>query len=227
MGCKSCHVDVSAISIHAISIHMMAVVLAGGLGTRLRPVVRDRPKSMAEIAGRPFLEYLLLLLRRQNVHDVVLCTGYMSESVQRHFGSGVGLGVSLRYSEEARPLGTGGALKLAEPMLEDTRWLVLNGNSFFPVPLEALVQSHVDRKSVGTLALSRVSEAGRYGSVTLGNGGLIQAFAEKAAAGQRPHQRRLLCIRAADPRFHRTWNNGVARARRLSTTGEDGAARRH
>src|SRR5438876_6848293 len=106
-----------------------AFVLCGGYGTRLRPVLVDRPKSMAVISGTPFLQLLLDRLRSQGVDDVILGTGYMAEKIERYFGYGNKFALRIRYSREHEPLGTGGALKLAEPLIGDPV-LVLNGDSY-------------------------------------------------------------------------------------------------
>src|SRR6266568_2523612 len=106
-----------------------AFVLCGGAGTRLRPVLADRPKSMALISGTPFLQLLLDRLRCEGVDDVILGTGYMAENIENYFGSGKKLAVRIRYSREDEPLGTGGALKLAESFISDPV-LVLNGDSY-------------------------------------------------------------------------------------------------
>ena len=99
---------------------MQAVILAGGLGTRLRPLTEEIPKVMVSINGKPFLLYLLQLLKGQGVNDVVLCTGYLGQQVRNFFGNGKSLGVSLRYSEEKEKLlGTGGALKQTQSLLND------------------------------------------------------------------------------------------------------------
>src|SRR5215475_345668 len=94
-----------------------AFVLCGGHGTRLRPVLVDRPKSMALISGTPFLQLLLDGLRSQGVADVILGTGYMADKIERYFGCGNKFGLHIRYSREHEPLGTGGALKLAQPLI--------------------------------------------------------------------------------------------------------------
>ena len=106
-----------------------AAILAGGLGTRLRSVVKDRPKVLAEIRGVPFLTYLLDQLAAAGVRDVVLCTGYMGEQVRSAFGDSYG-GMCLSYSQESSPLGTAGALRLALPLFKSSSVLVMNGDSF-------------------------------------------------------------------------------------------------
>lgn len=161
---------------------MHTVILAGGLGTRLRPVVPAVPKPMAEIAGRPFLEYLLLQLSSQGFRDVVLCLGHMAESVQDHFGDGSPWEMTVEYSVETQPLGTAGALKLAEPRLRGDSWLVLNGDSIFDIRFDVLLRGHAEAGALATLALAQVADRGRYGSVDLGSGTEIAGFIEKRDA---------------------------------------------
>lgn len=159
-----------------------ALILAGGAGTRLRSVVNDIPKPMAPIDGRPFLEYLVAQVAVAGVPEVVLLVGYRAEAIERHFGDGAGFGVRVRYSREREALGTGGALKLAEGLLVGDRWLVLNGDSLFDISLAELVARHIDRPAPATLALARVADPTRYGSVTLAADGSVTAFAEKSDA---------------------------------------------
>ena len=159
-----------------------AVVLAGGLGTRLRPVVNDRPKAMALVAGRPFLEWLIEDLRRQGIRRLVLCTGYMSESIEDHFGSGSAWGVEIVYSRESVPLGTGGAVKLALPKLLSSRFLVLNGDSFCDFNVRELDQVHSEYNAAVTLWLVTVEDSERFGAITVDPNRAITEFLEKAAS---------------------------------------------
>jgi len=112
---------------------MQAVILAGGLGTRLRPLTEKIPKVMVLVNGKPFLQHLLQLLKGQGINDIVLCIGYLGQQVKDFFGSGEALGVNLRYSEEkGQLLGTGGALKQAQSLLDDY-FLVINGDTYLPI----------------------------------------------------------------------------------------------
>lgn len=111
---------------------MQAVILAGGLGTRLWPITRDVPKPMVPVAGVPYLHHQLKLLGRQSIRDVVLLIGYLGEQIQEHFGDGRQLDLHIRYSREPQPLGTGGALALARDMLAE-RFLLIYGDSFLPI----------------------------------------------------------------------------------------------
>jgi NDP-sugar pyrophosphorylase family protein len=109
-----------------------AVILAGGLGTRLRPITEAIPKPMVPVAGVPYLEHQLQELARQEIRDVVLLTGYLGEQIEQYFGSGERLGISLRYSREPHPLGTGGAVRLGLRFLADS-FLIIYGDSYLPV----------------------------------------------------------------------------------------------
>ena len=114
-----------------------AAILAGGLGTRLRSVVPDRPKVLAEIGGRPFIEILLDQVAAAGIRTAVLCTGYLGDQIEARLGTRRGP-LALRYSREVEPLGTGGALRLALPMLASDTVLVLNGDSYCDADLRAL-----------------------------------------------------------------------------------------
>ncbi|MFC2122901.1 sugar phosphate nucleotidyltransferase [Bacteroidota bacterium] len=112
---------------------MQAVILAGGLGTRLRPLTEQIPKVMLPFNGQPFLLYLLKLLKESGISDIVLCIGYLGEQVQDFFGGGETLGMSIGYSQErGELLGTGGALKQAQNLL-DERFFVINGDTYLPI----------------------------------------------------------------------------------------------
>lgn len=157
-----------------------AVVLAGGLGTRLRPVVADRPKVLAEVNGRPFLDYLLDQLTAAGIRRIVLCTGYMAETVRSLLGTRYG-DAELEYSVESELLGTGGALRLALPLLASDPVLVLNGDSYCDVDLRAFAATHDRRGAVASLALAEVTDIRRYGAVDVAADGTITAFEEKGS----------------------------------------------
>lgn len=165
---------------------MQALILAGGLGTRLRAVVDDRPKSMADAGDRPFLEHQVLYLRDQGIRQFIFCVGYKYRDIERHFGDGSAWDVNITYSVEDQPLGTGGALKHAESHVEGP-FLALNGDSYFDANLIDLVRFHQTKQQaartyLGTIALTRVQHANRYGSVRLAPDNGILAFAEKSAS---------------------------------------------
>ena len=158
--------------------NVTAVILAGGLGTRLRSVVADKPKVLADVGGRPFLEYLFDQLAREGVRSVVLCTGYMGDQIAHRFGTAYNQMV-LHYSPEPHPLGTGGALRLALPMLKSETALVLNGDSYCGARLDEFMTWHTDRQSDATILLAQIDDTRRYGRVEIDDRGRILRFSEK------------------------------------------------
>lgn len=158
-----------------------AAILAGGLGTRLRPVVPDLPKVLASVCGRTFITYILDQLVTAGVRSVVLCVGYMADSVRGALGDRYASMV-LTYSQEADPLGTGGALRLALPYLESRTVLVLNGDSYCETSLVQFGQWHFARARKASLLLTSVEDTRRYGSVEIDDDCRIVRFVEKAAA---------------------------------------------
>lgn len=160
---------------------MDAIVLVGGKGTRLRSVIADRPKPMAEVAGRPFLEWLLLILREQGVRRVILATGYMGDVVRAHFGDGHRWQMEVVYAHEEAPLGTAGALRNALPLVTTQQVLALNGDSLLPLDVARHLASHQQRRALCTLWLVHMDDCQRYGTVQVADDGLLLAFREKAA----------------------------------------------
>jgi len=167
-----------------------ALVLAGGLGTRLRSAHDDGPKCLAPVGGRPFLEYLLRWLQAEGVRDLILCLGHKSEQIQNWLRDGSQWGLNVRYSVETELRGTAGALRLAAQMVDAPTCLAINGDSFLDVNLEELFRFHQSRKALATLALTRIREAHRYDGVQLDRMGRIYAFFEKrGGALRRPWER--------------------------------------
>lgn len=134
---------------------------------------------MAPVAHRPFLEYLILQLKRHSLTDIVLCTGYLGEQIERYFGDGSRWGVHISYSREREPLDTGGAIKLAEKLVKEENFLVMNGDSFLEVDLNELIDYHLKRKALITMALVEVEHPRRYGAVEINEDGEIKSFVEK------------------------------------------------
>jgi D-glycero-alpha-D-manno-heptose 1-phosphate guanylyltransferase len=155
-------------------------ILAGGLGTRLRIVVPDRPKVLAEVSGRPFIVYLLDQLAREGAQTVVLCTGYMGEQVENQLGTTYEK-MALRYSHEASPLGTGGALRLALPMLASKSVLVMNGDSYCDARLGPFAGWHDAQQAMASILLTKTSDTRRYGRIDLDKRGSIIQFREKSS----------------------------------------------
>lgn len=158
-----------------------AIVLAGGLGTRLRSVVADLPKALAPVAGRPFLTYLLDQLAANGLRRVILATGYMAEMVQRTIGTNWA-GMDIVYSREPEPLGTGGAVRLASTLLQGKGVHLLNGDTFLRYEMSAMEQVVRGSGAALGVALARVDDVGRYGVVEVENE-RVRAFDEKGATG--------------------------------------------
>jgi len=159
-----------------------AMILVGGKGTRLRSVVSDRPKPMADVAGRPFVGWLLSSLRSQGIRRIVLCTGYLGELIEEYLGDGRAWDMDLEYSRDPFPLGTGGAVRHALPRMRGRRFLVLNGDSYCRFDLSLLTSVHERRNARATLWLVKAPDCRRYGSVVLDADGKVQSFVEKASA---------------------------------------------
>lgn len=155
---------------------MEAVVLAGGLGTRLRSVVPDLPKPMASVNGRPFLEYLLDFWIHGGVERFILSVGYKHEIVESHFGTAY-KNIPIDYSVEENPLGTGGGLLSSlERLGKRNPFLLINGDTFFDVNVSGILAFHQKREAGLTMVLRTMTDAGRFGTVQLGNHGQLERF---------------------------------------------------
>jgi D-glycero-alpha-D-manno-heptose 1-phosphate guanylyltransferase len=161
---------------------LRAIVLAGGLGTRLAQVTRDIPKPMAPVGSRPFLEYLLDDLVDQGIEQAILAVSYRWEVIREHFGS-VYRGMELSYSVEETPLGTGGAIRQALGKVTDDEVAVLNGDTRFRVDLMEMEKIHRNGGTQLTIALKRVTDSGRFGRVEVSADGLVTRFLEKSSGG--------------------------------------------
>jgi NDP-sugar pyrophosphorylase family protein len=161
----------------------MALVLAGGLGTRLRAVLADRPKSLAPAAGKPFLHFVLAYLAGQGVQRATLCVGYLADQVRAYARDGQDWGLEVSYSLEQAALGTGGALRQASAGLSEA-FFALNGDTLFCVDLAALWEQHRKVGGMATVALLRVADGSARGCVRLAADGHILAFDEKPAQAQ-------------------------------------------
>jgi len=162
---------------------MQALILAGGQGTRLRPLTSTIPKPVVPLVGRPFISYMLEWLRSHGVDDVILGCGHMADGVRDVLGDGESLGIRLRYIEEPRPLGTGGALKFAEDLL-DERFFMLNGDVLTDIDLTAELAQHEQTGALATLALIPVEDPSAYGLVPLNSDNSVREFIEKPGAEQ-------------------------------------------
>jgi D-glycero-alpha-D-manno-heptose 1-phosphate guanylyltransferase len=157
-----------------------AVLLVGGLGTRLRSVVPSAPKPLAPVGNKSFLDLLIRQLRYQGVNSVVMCTGYLGDQIEDEFGDGQSWGVAIEYSKELRPLGTGGAVKLAQSCLRDAPdFLVMNGDSFVEVDFHELIRFHRGHGGLVSMAVLQVRNSARFGTVQMGALGRVTGFLEK------------------------------------------------
>ena len=154
------------------------VILAGGLGTRLRPIISDRPKVLAEVLGRPFLTYLFDQLDHAGAREVILCTGYMAGSVREEIGESYS-SLRIKHSVEDAPLGTGGALRLALPLIKSDTVMVMNGDSYVNADLESFLEWFLQKNIVAALLLAKVVDTSRYGRVVSATDGHIKTFEEK------------------------------------------------
>jgi D-glycero-alpha-D-manno-heptose 1-phosphate guanylyltransferase len=152
-----------------------AIILAGGLGTRLRSAVPDLPKPMAPVAGRPFLAHQMELWIKQGVRRFILAVGYRHEAIVQHFG-GSYRGAAIEYSVETAPLGTGGALLQALSRVDDERVLLLNGDTWFDVPLPALAARAMQLDADWCFALFRHDDPARYMGVAVDRPGRVRAL---------------------------------------------------
>ncbi|MGE5317340.1 MAG: nucleotidyltransferase family protein [Chloroflexota bacterium] len=155
------------------------VILAGGLGTRLQNEVKNLPKAMAPINGKPFLEYLLNYIEKSGFKRIILSTGYLSSYIQEYFGSGY-KNLLIEYIVEDEPLGTGGAIKLASTKVQSPHFIVMNGDTFFPINLQNFFQFHVETLADVSMALRKVDDASRYGEVECDSSGRVVRFNEKS-----------------------------------------------
>ena len=159
---------------------MKAALLVGGLGTRLRSVVPSTPKPLAPVGGESFLHLLVKQLRNQGIHRLVMCTGYLGEQVQDEFGSGHSSDAVIEYSQEMTPLGTAGALKLAQKYLHhESEFLVMNGDSFLEIDFGRLIDFHRGHGGLASMAVLQVANAARYGTVKMDADGRVSGFSEK------------------------------------------------
>jgi D-glycero-alpha-D-manno-heptose 1-phosphate guanylyltransferase len=162
---------------------LKAALLVGGLGTRLRSVVPSTPKPLAAVQGKPFLGLLVQQLCNQKITDLVMCTGYLGQQVRDEFQDGSAWGAAIQYSEESSPLGTAGAIKLAQTYLRETpEFVVLNGDSFVEIDFARLLQFHHEHGGMVSLAVLEVENAARYGTVSLTSTGRVTGFAEKTGS---------------------------------------------
>lgn len=155
------------------------ILLAGGLGTRLRDAVPDLPKAMAPVNNKPFLEYQLDFINKFGPRKVILSTGYLSKSIENYFGTRY-KNLDLIYSFENEPLGTGGAIKLAFSSVSSPHALIMNADTMFRINLDKFFQSHIENLANVSIALRHVDDISRFGAVEINEESEIVAFREKS-----------------------------------------------
>ena len=156
------------------------LLLVGGMGTRLRPVLSDKPKPLAPVGDITFLELLVLQLRSQGLRQLIMCSGFQAGQIQQEFGDGSKWSVKIDYSEETRALGTAGAIKFAERfLLQACDFVVMNGDSFLELDLGRLIRFHREHGGCASMAVRRVADAARYGTVQSDENKRVVRFGEK------------------------------------------------
>ncbi|GIW06718.1 MAG: nucleotidyltransferase [Dehalococcoidia bacterium] len=162
---------------------MKAVVMAGGEGSRLRPLTIGRPKPMVQVVNRPCIEHILLLLKRHGITEVIVTLQYLAEQIQDYFGDGSSLGMHITYSIEESPLGTAGSVGLARNHLTDT-FLVISGDALTDFDLSKIIANHREKRAEATLTLYSVPNPLEYGVVIINENGAIRQFLEKPSWGE-------------------------------------------
>ena len=163
---------------------MQAVILAGGLGTRLWPLTREVPKPMVPVAGVPYLEHQIRYLARHGIHDIVVLTGYLGEQIEAYFSDGRSCGVSIRYSREIQPLGTGGALRHADALLDED-FLLVYGDSFLPIDyanVMAELRRHPTAEGVVVVYDNALGDTSVRNNIALAPSGVVEKYDKSSAA---------------------------------------------
>ncbi len=157
--------------------------MAGGEGTRLRPLTSNQPKPMISVANKPVLEYTIELLKSHGLNDIILTLQFLPQMVSYYFGSGAEVGVNISYVTEVEPLGTAGSIKNAEEYLKET-FLVVSGDALTDIDLSKVIKFHKEKKALATIALKRVENPLEYGIVIVNEEGKVEKFLEKPGWGE-------------------------------------------
>ena len=157
---------------------MKGIIIAGGLGTRLRPLTYLRPKPLVPVANRPFLEYQVALLRRHGIDDIVFATNYMADKIEAHFGDGSRFGVRMRCALEEQPLGTGGAIRNAADFFPGEAVAVFNGDVLTDFDISKILAFHTEKKSIATVTLAEVPSPHPFGVLILNEAGRVLEWNE-------------------------------------------------
>ena len=162
---------------------MRAVVMAGGEGTRLRPLTSNQPKPMVPVANKPCMEHIIELLKRHGIEDIVVTLAFLPKAIRDYFGDGSELGVNMNYSVEQVPLGTAGSVKNAEELLGE-RFMVISGDALTDFDLTAVIAEHERRGAMVTIVLKHVENPLEFGVVVINDEGRVERFLEKPTWGQ-------------------------------------------
>ena len=163
---------------------MKAVIMAGGLGSRLRPLTIGCPKPMVSFVNKPVLDHTLDLLKRHHIFDVVITVQYLADQIQNYLGDGSRHGMTIRYAVEEIPLGTAGSVKNAQPYLDQGTFLVISGDAITDINLSRVIRFHREKRALATLALQQVSNPHQYGVVVTDNSGCVKHYVEKPGPEQ-------------------------------------------
>jgi len=158
---------------------MQAVVLAGGMGRQIKSELGDSPKPMAIVNGRPFLEFVLLFLKKNGIENIIISSGYMKAVIESYFGDGKEWKIRIQYTDEDFLRGTAGSVKLAENLINDDHFLVVNGDTFHDIPVYNLIEFHLHHDSLVTMALKESMNPEKYGAVELLENNQISRFIER------------------------------------------------
>jgi NDP-sugar pyrophosphorylase family protein len=161
---------------------MQAVILAGGKGTRLRPLTYRIPKPMVHISGKPFLQHQMEFIKSFCIYEVLLLVGYLGDHIVKYFGNGAEFGVDIDYAYEKTPLGTGGALKNAESQLAG-EFLLLNGDTLLPIDYGELIQYFRRHNRIGAIAVYSNSEKIAPNNIAIGKSNLVMTYNKKNSQG--------------------------------------------
>lgn len=161
---------------------MKGIIIAGGAGTRLRPLTYTRPKPLIPVVNRPFLEYQVAHLKRHGIDEIIFCTNYMADKIADHFGDGSRFGVSMRYAIEEKPLGTAGAIRNAQSLAGRDTVVVLNGDVLTDFDISSIVRFHKEKKALSTLTLKEVPSPSPYGVIITDDEGRVLEFREPSEA---------------------------------------------
>jgi NDP-sugar pyrophosphorylase family protein len=161
---------------------MKGIIIAGGAGTRLRPLTYTRPKPLIPVVNRPFLEYQVALLKRHGITEIIFCTNYLADQIEGHFGNGSRFGVSMQYALEEKPLGTAGAIKNAQALAGRETLVVLNGDVLTDFDISSVIRFHKEKRALVTLTLAEVPSPSPYGVIITNAEGKVQEFREPSEA---------------------------------------------